>query len=151
MLKNQRIGMDDIDINDMTGTFHLAVIGSRTFTDRDLAFAWLDRINSELGPFDMVVSGGARGADALGELWSKYRGIKPKIFKADWSKYGKQAGYIRNSSIIDAADIVVAFWDGISNGTKHSIELSKKSNTPILVIDMNGDINTEYSTIHLST
>ena len=51
----------------------------------------------------------------------KYCGLGP-----DWDKYGKSAGYIRNTEMAEAGDILVAFWDGKSKGTEHMINIMKK-------------------------
>ena len=77
----------------------IAVIGSRTFDDYDLL---RDTIVSKFNPSDIleVVSGGARGADKLGEQFAQEFGLKTNIFLPDWEKYGKQAGFIRNTDII---------------------------------------------------
>jgi len=55
-----------------------------------------------------------------------FLGCKSIIIKPEWNKYGKSAGYKRNSLIINEADKVVAFWKGESKGTKHSIDLAIK-------------------------
>jgi hypothetical protein len=82
----------------------------------------------------LVISGAARGADKLGEQWAINNNIKTLIFPADWDKYGKAAGFIRNEDIIKNCDGVIAFWDHKSNGTKHSILLCEKYNKPCKVI-----------------
>ena len=53
------------------------------------------------------------------------------IFLPDWDKYGKSAGFIRNKLIINEADMVVAFWDGKSKGTKNSIDLAINAGKPV--------------------
>lgn len=47
------------------------------------------------------------------------------IFPADWDRYGKAAGYLRNTEMAKNADALVAFWDGMSLGTRHMIETAK--------------------------
>ena len=84
----------------------------------------------------LVVSGGARGADKMGEDWAKEHGIDTLIFPADWDKHGKAAGYIRNEDIIKNCDQAIAFWDNISRGTKHSIFLCEKYNKPCKIISI---------------
>lgn len=69
-----------------------------------------------------VVSGGARGADALGERWAAIHDIPVKVFEAAWDTYGKSAGARRNVEMADYADALIAFWDGQSKGTKHMID-----------------------------
>ncbi len=121
------------------GFFHifiimkLAIIGSRTFNDYDVL---CDSLELMINTTTLVVSGAARGADSMGERWAKDNGIKTLIFPAEWDKYGKRAGYIRNEDIIKNCDICIAFWDGISKGTMHSISLCKKYNKQYKIINI---------------
>jgi predicted Rossmann fold nucleotide-binding protein DprA/Smf involved in DNA uptake len=109
----------------------LAIVGSRNFDDYAM-------LNEKLTPYknivELVVSGGAKGADSLGEKWAKENNIPVKIFHPDWKKYGRAAGPIRNKEIINNADVVIAFWDGKSSGTKSSIELAKKAGKKVEVV-----------------
>ena len=68
---------------------------------------------------EAVVWGGARGADSLAERYAQERGLKMIVFPAQWKKYGRRAGFIRNVNIIRECDVCFAFWDGESHGTKH--------------------------------
>ena len=72
-----------------------------------------------------IVSGTAKGADQLGEKYAKEKGYPVKQFPADWSK-GKSAGYVRNEEMAKYADALIAFWNGLSKGTGHMIDLAKK-------------------------
>lgn len=69
-----------------------------------------------------VVSGGARGIDALGEAWAKEQNIPIERYPADWNAYGKKAGPMRNRVMAENADALIAIWDGESNGTRNMIE-----------------------------
>ena len=109
----------------------LAIVGSRTFKDYDLMDATLGRVNSNIVK---VVSGGAKGADRLGAVWAKKHGILVDEYIPNWSMYGKSAGFKRNQSIVDASDALMAFWDGTSKGTKHSIDLAKKKGIPYHIV-----------------
>lgn len=109
----------------------LAIIGSREFNDYTLLTNELERYKNKI---HIVVSGAARGADSLGERWAIENKKETLIFPADWDKYGKRAGYIRNEDIIKNSDCVMAFWNGISKGTKHSIDLASKYNKPIKIV-----------------
>lgn len=80
-----------------------------------------------------VVSGTARGADRLGEAFAVGRWIPIKRFPANWDKYGKSAGYIRNTEMADYADALVAVWDGKSKGTKHMIDIATKKGLIVYV------------------
>lgn len=112
-------------------TKKLAIVGSRTFNN-------YNKLKNELEPYKdnigEVISGGARGADSLARRWAKENNIMYKEHLADWDLYGKKAGYIRNKKIIKECDGCVAFWDGISKGTKHSIELCEQYNKPVKII-----------------
>ncbi|MFW6226284.1 MAG: DUF2493 domain-containing protein [bacterium] len=111
----------------------IAVIGSRNFTDYELLKSKLDKIH-ERKIITCIVSGGAKGADKLSERWADENGIEKLIFIPDWNKYGKRAGFLRNEDIIKNADAVVAFWDGVSKGTQHGINLSKKHEKSCLIV-----------------
>jgi hypothetical protein len=109
----------------------IAIIGSRDFTDRKLLNEVLESYKSKI---TLVVSGAARGADKLGEQWAIDNNIKTLIFPADWDKYGKRAGFIRNEDIIKNCDGAIAFWNEVSNGTRHSISLCEKYNKPCKIV-----------------
>lgn len=80
-----------------------------------------------------VVSGTARGVDRLGERYGHESEVPVKQFPADWDKYGKRAGYVRNEQMAEYADALVAIWDGESRGTKNMIELMEARNKPVFV------------------
>lgn len=105
----------------------VAIVGSRTFNDYRTAKKFIDDTCSENGiEITTIVSGGARGADAIGERYARENGIETLIFPADWKTYGKRAGFKRNHDIIYNCDVCIAFWDGLSHGTKHDIELCEQ-------------------------
>jgi len=107
-----------------------AIIGSRTCTSRKFVFPVLDKI---LCAGDIIVSGGAKGADSLAEEYAQQKEFTVVVYKAMWDLYGKSAGFKRNVQIIDDSDEVIAFWDGKSKGTKHSINLAKAAKKPVHV------------------
>jgi len=82
-----------------------------------------------------VVSGTARGADKWGERYARRFNYIITKFPADWNKYGKSAGYIRNKQMAEYADHLIAFWDGESKGTKHMINLATKQGIIVDVIE----------------
>ena len=81
-----------------------------------------------------IVSGCARGADVVGEYWAQQHNIPVVRFPADWSKYGKSAGAIRNKQMVEYADEFIVFWDGESPGTKIMIDLIKASGKHLVLI-----------------
>lgn len=106
----------------------LAVIGSRTFSD-------YSKMKQLLSTFELsqIISGGAQGADSLAAKFAVEHNIELKVFYPDWDRHGKKAGMLRNIEIINACDAVLAFWDGSSKGTKHSIEYARKLNKEVQV------------------
>lgn len=106
---------------------NVAIIGSRGFSNYNLVEVTMEIFQETHPLITTMVSGGARGADKLGEKWALNNNIPTKIFLAEWDKHGRAAGFIRNKDIIENADHVIAFWDGVSKGTKHSLDLCKKS------------------------
>ena len=113
----------------------VAVIGSRDFNDRDRLFAELDALQKAEGAFLVIVSGGAKGADSLAAEYAKERDIVLYVIEPDWQRYGRGAGVVRNAEIVRQADVVAAFWDGKSRGTKSSLDLARKANKPVFVFD----------------
>ena len=108
-----------------------AVVGSRTFDNYSFLEAILNTIRLRFTLITEIISGGAKGADSLAETYARRCNLKITVYKPDWDKYGKGAGFIRNASIVEEADMVIAFWDGKSKGTKDTIDkaLKAKKNT----------------------
>jgi hypothetical protein len=65
--------------------------------------------------------GGASGVDEAAEEQARMLGLSPLSIRPDWNTHGRAAGILRNKTIVDQADKVVAFWDGKSRGTRHTI------------------------------
>lgn len=106
----------------------LIVAGGRDFKDYKRMCKVLDNLLQNTSKEDIeIVCGGARGADDLGRDYGEDRDINVTLFEADWGKYGKSAGYIRNAEMAEYATHCVLFWDGKSKGTKHMLDLAKKS------------------------
>lgn len=114
--------------------YKIAVVGSRKFKNFNLMKSVLDIILLK-GNLGQIISGGAYGADTLAERYAKENGITIIIYLADWKRYGKGAGYIRNLKIVEACEYLIAFPMGGSKGTYHSIHLAKKLGKKVLVID----------------
>lgn len=117
--------------------FKLIVAGGRDFTDAAL----LERVLIALADVEYadkaisIVSGMARGADALGYQFALTYDVKCYPFPADWSTHGKRAGFVRNAAMADFADGLVAFHDGESKGTQHMINTMRAMRKPVTVIN----------------
>ena len=107
----------------------VAVIGSRTFDDYDRLKKVLNNLT-----ISHFISGGAIGADKLGERYADENSIPKTIHLPDWDKHGKAAGFIRNSDIINDSDMIVACWDGKSRGTRNSMGKAHKLKKDIFIL-----------------
>lgn len=110
----------------------LGVVGSRDFSSRYL----VERVVYELPKHVVIVTGGARGVDKWAEDTAKYHNRDVIVHEAQWNKYGKTAGFIRNNVIVRDSDLILAFWDGKSPGTRHTIQLSKSLSKPCIIVRM---------------
>ena len=107
----------------------IGVIGSRTFKN----YSMLDSKLSEL-PHEIteVVSGGAKGADRFSIKWAKKNKIEWREFLPDHKKY-KHAYHHRNRLIAEHCDLLIAFWDGSSTGTKYTIGYMRSLGKPVII------------------
>lgn len=107
----------------------LAVIGSRGFANKRL----MDDELRKRQPLAEVISGGARGADSLGEQWARHNDVPVRIFYPDHKNF-KHAYHHRNRLIVEACDELVAFWDGRSSGTRYTIGYARKMGKPVSIV-----------------
>ena len=113
--------------------YRLVVAGSRDFDDYTLLAAELDKLLA--GKTNItIVSGTARGADRLGERYAAEHNLQIERFPAEWEKYHKGAGPIRNAKMVQSADAVIVFWDSESSGTKNIIECARKEDIPYRIV-----------------
>ena len=114
---------------------NIAIVGGRDFSDYALLKESLSAyISIYSGIPDNIVSGGAKGADTLAAQFAAEMDIPLLVFKPDYQKYGRGATLVRNTQIIENADVVFAFWDGQSKGTKDSITKAKKLQKELHII-----------------
>ena len=119
----------------------IIIAGGRDFNNYELLRSSMVNILSLILPPTMrpgevtIVSGGARGADTLGERYAHETNMMLKIFPAEWDKYGKSAGYRRNELMAEYGNVLVACWDGQSRGTKHMIDIAKARGLRVFIIN----------------
>ena len=115
----------------------IGIIGSRTLTENEANYKILRDFLNECAPdyflIEEIISGGAKGADSLAERWAHENNISCQIFKPDWNKHGKKAGLLRNHDIVNNSNMIIAFWDGKSHGTKYSLNLAKEQKKVTLI------------------
>jgi len=120
------------------------IAGCRDFKDYHLVKTKIE-YNRNTHPITEVVSGGAEGADRLGEQYAIENNIPLKIFPAEWSKYGPAAGPIRNRQMAEYADCLIAVWDGKSKGTKNMVAEMNKLMKPVYIIWIGEPINAWFN------
>lgn len=101
----------------MNKALRVLVAGGRDFNDYEKVSMMLGHLNIK-----SIVSGMARGADMMGVKYANQNNLPVEEFYADWDKFGKSAGYKRNTKMLESKpDYIIAFWDGQSKGTAHCI------------------------------
>lgn len=121
----------------MDARMKLAVIGSRDFVDYARMEQCLLR-NFRVEEIEVVISGGARGADTLAARFAGRHGLPLEIVPADWKTHGRKAGPVRNAEIVERADVLVAFWDGLSRGTRDSITRARMAGKRVMIFPCGG-------------
>lgn len=129
----------------MSDKIRVIIAGGRLFNDAKMLFQVCDFMLSKYLPENIeVVSGhcvvkklvdvGIFGADLLGETWAASIGASVRTFPANWAKFGKAAGPIRNAEMAEYADALIAFWDGKSDGTGDMIKKAKALGLKVKVV-----------------
>lgn len=109
--------------------------GSRDFDDVEYIYKVLDYYLKNLPKHDTeVFDGKAKGPDTIGGLYAKENGYGVREFPANWDEFGKGAGYIRNEEMAKNATHLIAFWDGVSRGTKDMIDRALKHRLRVVII-----------------
>lgn len=113
----------------------LIIAGTRDFDDYEKMRKEVDAfLKKHQVDAPEIVSGGAKGADALGERYAREKGYAINRFPAKWNLFGKAAGPIRNEKMARYADACIVFWDGESRGTRSMIALSKEYELELSVV-----------------
>lgn len=109
--------------------------GSRSWTDYGAIQGALSGLVEERGPF-VVIHGAARGADRLAGAAARRLDFEVIEYPADWKRYGRRAGYVRNEEMLAAGpDLVVAFHRDGSRGTAHTIRLARDKGVEVVIYE----------------
>lgn len=130
------------------GERKVMICGSRNIKDKEYIFSQLDAFTYwQLACFEYLtlIEGEAKGVDTIAKEYAIQNGWEQITeYPADWDKYGKGAGFIRNEQMVKDCDECFIFWDGESKGTKHDIDLCIKYNKPYKVLIYNDSVKEEY-------
>lgn len=111
---------------------YIGVVGSRVFDDYTLLDQTLRETCKE---GDILVSGGARGADSMAQRWAKENGYSILIHYPNYSRFDKGAAFVRNKAIAEDSDMILAFYAKgrfSQGGTKNTIIWAEKLNKPYI-------------------
>lgn len=121
----------------------IIIAGSRSATETQVREA-IDECGWA-GFATAVVSGTAKGADSYGESWAMSKDLKVLRHPANWEKYGKAAGPVRNREMAQNAEGLIAVWDGVSPGTASMIKAAKSKGLRIFVFRTDREKSVRYS------
>ena len=107
----------------------LLVAGSRAVKEFDLS----PYIPPDV---DLLISGGATGIDTIAEQYADEHNIPKLIIRPEYSRYGRGAPIVRNKQMVEAADTVLAIWDGRSKGTLSTINYAQKLSKKVIIINV---------------
>lgn len=113
------------------------VAGGRNYTDYETVKYYLNILLDYCVREDIelvIVCGMATGADSLGYRFAKENSLKILEYPADWDKYGKKAGYLRNYDMGKVADSAIVFWDGKSKGTRMMIDIMNSLEKTVKIV-----------------
>ena len=116
----------------------ITIGGCRDFNDYVMFCSCIEKYLKTVDDTKKIIflSGHCSGADEMAEKYAKEKGYVLEIYPADWKKYGKAAGPKRNKEMVEKSDIIIAFWDGKSKGTKNLIDLAKKKDIQIKIYNI---------------
>ena len=105
----------------------LLIAGSRSITSFDLSPHIPEGV-------DLIITGGAKGVDALGEQYAHKRGIPTVTVRPAYETYGRAAPIRRDEEMVDMADMVLVVWDGVSRGSKHTADYAQKRGKHLILV-----------------
>lgn len=120
----------------------ILITGDRHWNDEQLIRNWLSACSQFTSV--TIVHGGARGADTIADKVAKELGYATACYPADWARYGRAAGPIRNAQMLDShPDLVLAFHPDLSRsrGTKNCVEEARRRGIVTIVVKSDVSLN----------
>ena len=105
---------------------NIVICGSRNFHNYAELEKVLDGILAGVN-VKHIITGDARGTDEIAHYYGKIKGYNTLKFRANWTKFGRKAGPIRNRQMAEVAHATIAFWDGASPGTKNMLAEARRA------------------------
>ena len=105
----------------------LLIVGSRSIREFDLS----PHVPKGV---EVIISGGANGVDTLAEEYADENRISKMILRPDYARYGRGAPLKRNEEMVNMADAVLVIWDGISRGTKYTVDYAEKQGKRVVLV-----------------
>lgn len=112
----------------------LAVVGSRDGVSKDLVFDHLDKLTYKEN-IDMIITGGARGVDSYAQDFAEQFFVPYKVIRPIYPSLKVYYLY-RNIEIITEADMIIAFWNGKSKGTKFVIDYASSRKKRVEIVNV---------------
>lgn len=115
---------------------NIIIAGTRTFDNYELLELEVKKfiLENKIKPTVSIVSGKAKGADSLGEIFAKKYNFPIIEMPAKWDEFGKRAGYVRNEEMAKISNFCIIFWDGKSSGSANMADLAEKYKLTLKII-----------------
>ncbi len=124
-------------------TFYIIIAGTRTYEDYAEFSSVMDKVLPPAERYKkiVIICGDARGADALARQYAEEKGYENRVFYADWDRFGKRAGHIRNAEMHKSIEneenkACILFWDMKSPGTKSNINIARFQGTQLKIFNI---------------
>ena len=113
----------------------IVIAGCRYYDNYGEAKQFIDKCISDLRTNNtiIIISGASSGADAIGERYAAENGFEIEKYPADWKRFGRKAGPIRNRQLAELCDIAICFWNENSKGTKSMIDCARKLGKEVII------------------
>ncbi|MCR9195820.1 MAG: DUF2493 domain-containing protein [Hyphomonas sp.] len=124
----------------------VAIVGLRNYPNPNCVYDNVRRLPNDC----IVISGGVRGVDSWAVRAAHQPGLAAEVVKADWDRYGRRAGPIRNAEIVARCDRLIAFWDGLSCGTLNTVVQAVEARVSTTVLGPDGAEVALQQAIHIA-